>query len=62
MTLALKGSGAPKPIEICDAKDELPKVTGWERNPAGKLAGRFVDLTEYLDPKRYRNPGNMKHP
>ncbi|CEL04356.1 Putative Ubiquitin activating E1 enzyme-like protein [Aspergillus calidoustus] len=52
MTLALKGSGAPKPIEICDAKDELPKVTGWERNPAGKLAGRFVDLTEYLDPKR----------
>lgn len=32
--------------------DEMPKVTGWERNPAGKLAGRFVDLKEYLDPKR----------
>ncbi|KAI9368201.1 hypothetical protein BJX61DRAFT_537441 [Aspergillus egyptiacus] len=30
----------------------LPRVTGWERNLAGKLAGRFVDLTEYLDPKR----------
>ncbi|OJJ04583.1 hypothetical protein ASPVEDRAFT_54722 [Aspergillus versicolor CBS 583.65] len=32
--------------------NEMPKVTGWERNPAGKLAGRIVDLTEYLDPKR----------
>ncbi|KAL4885384.1 hypothetical protein BJY04DRAFT_231873 [Aspergillus karnatakaensis] len=32
--------------------DEMPKVTGWERNSTGKLAGRFVDLPEYLDPKR----------
>lgn len=31
----------------------LPKVTGWERNPAGKLSGRMVNLTEYMDPKRY---------
>ncbi|KXG53925.1 Molybdenum cofactor biosynthesis, MoeB [Penicillium griseofulvum] len=30
----------------------LPKVTGWERNPTGKLAGRIVNLTEYMDPKR----------
>lgn len=30
----------------------LPKVTGWERNPAGKLSGRMVNLTEYMDPKR----------
>ncbi|KAF9887571.1 Autophagy protein 7 [Aspergillus nanangensis] len=30
----------------------MPKVTGWERNPAGKLMGRLIDLTEYLDPKR----------
>ncbi|KAE8375805.1 hypothetical protein BDV26DRAFT_283181 [Aspergillus bertholletiae] len=30
----------------------MPKVTGWERNPAGKLTGRLVDLTEYLDPHR----------
>jgi ubiquitin-like modifier-activating enzyme ATG7 len=31
----------------------MPKITGWERNPAGKLAGRIVNLTEYMDPTRY---------
>lgn len=31
---------------------DLPKVTGWERNTAGKLSGRIVDLTEYMDPKK----------
>ncbi|OOQ86585.1 Ubiquitin-like modifier-activating enzyme atg7 [Penicillium brasilianum] len=31
---------------------QMPKITGWERNPAGKLAGRIVNLTEYMDPKR----------
>lgn len=36
--------------------DHMPKVTGWERSPAGKLTGRIVNLAEYLDPKRYRNP------
>lgn len=30
----------------------LPKITGWERNLAGKLSGRIVNLTEYMDPKR----------
>lgn len=30
----------------------LPKVVGWERNAQGKLAGRMVDLTEYMDPKK----------
>lgn len=34
-------------------QDQLPKVTGWERNTAGKLAGRIVNLTEYMDPTRY---------
>ncbi|KKK24433.1 hypothetical protein ARAM_001970 [Aspergillus rambellii] len=37
---------------VASAEVEMPKVTGWERNPAGKLAGRFVNLTDYLDPKR----------
>ena len=32
--------------------DEMPKVVGWERNSAGKLAGRLADLTEYMDPKK----------
>lgn len=36
-----------------NGQGQMPKVTGWERNPAGKLAGRVVNLTEYLDPKRY---------
>ncbi|KAJ5150968.1 Ubiquitin-like modifier-activating enzyme atg7 [Penicillium canariense] len=31
---------------------QMPKITGWERNPAGKLAGRIVNLTEYMDPIR----------
>lgn len=33
-------------------EDALPKVTGWERNPSGKLMGRVVNLTEYMDPHR----------
>ncbi|KAL2802283.1 hypothetical protein BJX63DRAFT_426177 [Aspergillus granulosus] len=49
MTLALN---VPDVHELGVANDKMPKVTGWERNLAGKLAGRFVDLTEYLDPKR----------
>lgn len=31
---------------------EMPKVTGWERNRAGKLGGKVADLTEYMDPER----------
>lgn len=34
-------------------KGPLPKVTGWERNPTGKLSGRVINLTEYMDPKRH---------
>jgi len=34
---------------------QLPKITGWERNPTGKLSGRIVSLTEYMDPTRYRS-------
>jgi ubiquitin-like modifier-activating enzyme ATG7 len=30
----------------------MPRVVGWERNSHGKLAGRMVDLTEYMDPKK----------
>lgn len=30
----------------------MPKITGWERNSSGKLAGRIIDLKEYMDPKR----------
>ena len=50
ITLGIKESSQ---AETPANDNEMPKVTGWERNPAGKLAGRIVDLTEYLDPKRY---------
>ncbi|KAL4746772.1 hypothetical protein BDW72DRAFT_210161 [Aspergillus terricola var. indicus] len=49
VTLRLKTSQLPD----SRAKDDhMPKVTGWERSPSGKLTGRIVDLTEHLDPKR----------
>ncbi|KAI1402046.1 E1-like protein-activating [Hypoxylon fuscum] len=32
--------------------DEMPKATGWERNPAGKLMARNVSLAESMDPTR----------
>ncbi|EHY59934.1 Autophagy protein 7 [Exophiala dermatitidis] len=35
-----------------DAVPKMPKVVGWERNAANKLAGRMADLTEYMDPKK----------
>lgn len=43
---------AEKATESQSSHSPMPKVTGWERNPAGKLSGKVVDLTEYMDPKR----------
>ena len=44
-------SRAPKKLNDSDRVDRaMPKVVGWERNANGKLAGRFADLTEYMDP------------
>jgi ubiquitin-like modifier-activating enzyme ATG7 len=31
---------------------KLPKVSGWERNDAGKLVSRSVDLSEYMDERK----------
>ena len=31
---------------------ELSRVTGWERNVAGKLASKMANLGEYMDPQR----------
>ena len=33
--------------------DDMPKVTGWERNSAGKVISRIANLGEYMDPQRY---------
>ncbi|KAH8812500.1 autophagy-related protein-like protein 7 [Xylogone sp. PMI_703] len=32
-------------------KDEMPKVTGWERNSAGKLSPKVTNLAQYMDPQ-----------
>ncbi|OAL70832.1 E1-like protein-activating enzyme Gsa7p/Apg7p [Trichophyton violaceum] len=52
MTLETDSSQTSTTIEGSGAQPTLPKITGWERNPAGKLAGRTVDLKEYMDPQR----------
>ncbi|KAJ5992880.1 Ubiquitin-like modifier-activating enzyme atg7 [Penicillium sp. IBT 35674x] len=49
--LELKAT-APDAVKLPQAQGQMPKITGWERNPAGKLAGRIVSLTEYMDPIR----------
>ena len=30
----------------------LPRITGWERNAAGKMASKIANLGEYMDPQR----------
>ncbi|KAJ5650026.1 Ubiquitin-like modifier-activating enzyme atg7 [Penicillium longicatenatum] len=50
--LELKPGSTPGAVKLPHAQSQVPKITGWERNPAGKLAGRIVSLTEYMDPIR----------
>ncbi|KAJ5953401.1 Ubiquitin-like modifier-activating enzyme atg7 [Penicillium verhagenii] len=50
--LELKPGSASDATKLPQTETKLPKITGWERNPAGKLAGRVVSLTEYMDPIR----------
>ncbi|KAF3401568.1 Ubiquitin-like modifier-activating enzyme atg7 [Penicillium rolfsii] len=46
------GEDALSAAKAQQTSPQMPKITGWERNPAGKLAGRIVNLTEYMDPTR----------
>ncbi|KAK5102644.1 Autophagy protein 7 [Lithohypha guttulata] len=39
-------------LQVSIPPSDMPKVVGWERNAAGKLAGRLADLTEYMDPTK----------
>jgi ubiquitin-like modifier-activating enzyme ATG7 len=48
LVLHLKSAAPAKPL----SRQEMPKVTGWERNETGKLGARVVDLSEYMDPTR----------
>ncbi|SLM35243.1 autophagy-like protein 7 [Lasallia pustulata] len=34
------------------ASPKMPKVTGWERNGAGKITSKIASLGEYMDPQR----------
>ncbi|KAM0088286.1 Autophagy protein 7 [Aspergillus fumigatus] len=52
VTMECKGQLVSRPGSFPETVSGAPKVTGWERNSAGKLSGRLVDLTEYLNPKR----------
>ncbi|KAF5864439.1 Deoxycytidine monophosphate (dCMP) deaminase [Aspergillus alliaceus] len=52
VTLAEKNQHLLDSVKLKALDSFIPKVTGWERNPTGKLTGRLVDLTEYLDPER----------
>lgn len=50
--LKTKSEPGPDSDRPQEALAQTPKITGWERNPAGKLSGRMVNLTEYMDPTR----------
>jgi ubiquitin-like modifier-activating enzyme ATG7 len=50
ITLKLDSSRASDHDILGSSKGQMPKVTGWERNSAGKLVGRVADLTAYMDP------------
>lgn len=32
----------------------MPKVTGWERNGAGKITSKIANLGEFMNPERFR--------
>jgi ubiquitin-like modifier-activating enzyme ATG7 len=54
MVFSLQSSSEPTNEQ--SQQSQLPKITGWERNPAGKLSGRTVNLAEYMDPTRFVSP------
>lgn len=39
-------------VEGATGSLEMPKVTGWERNSAGKVTSKIANLGEYMDPER----------
>ena len=38
--------------DLLSRSSDMPKVTGWERNSAGKVMSRIANLGEYMDPQR----------
>ena len=45
-------SASPTADDLAPNSSQMPKVTGWERNNAGKVMSRIANLGEYMDPLR----------
>ena len=54
LNLISNNDGSNKPIstEEVTRSSEMPKVTGWERNAAGKVTSKIANLGDYMDPQR----------
>lgn len=52
LVLEARGLSTTSP-QSSSLPDTMPKVTGWERNSAGKMMSRIANLGEYMDPQRY---------
>lgn len=57
--LKLEASDIDTPVSAPSGTEstspDMPKVTGWERNAAGKVTSKIANLGEYMDPQRYRS-------
>lgn len=57
--LRLEASDIDTPVsttsEVESTLPDMPKVTGWERNAAGRVTSKIANLGEYMDPQRYEN-------
>ena len=54
LSLILEASDASIPsAQDPSLLDNMPKVTGWERNNAGKVMSKIANLGAYMDPQRY---------
>ncbi|KAI1005781.1 Ubiquitin-like modifier-activating enzyme [Podosphaera aphanis] len=49
LILTLETQGIPTP------PNEMPTITGWERNSVGKFAPKATNLAQYMDPKLLAN-------
>jgi ubiquitin-like modifier-activating enzyme ATG7 len=55
-SIILKLESPDRPLDIRQTgqprNPQMPKVTGWERNPHGKLSARITDLALYMNPEK----------
>ncbi len=53
LPLVLDSDASISSAQTSSFSDHMPKVTGWERNSAGKVMSRIANLGEHMDPQRY---------